>query len=138
MKKSLKLVLIFFAILLAIGVVGRYGWRLFGFRLCAPPESYGFYSLEVEDGVLVATGYAALPTSLKFGVGYGGYIARQEGSTLYIGIRKDIYMNSKIFFRLEIPVNAPVEKIILTDSKSEVSIYDRLFEDSLAAAIRCH
>ena len=132
MKKALKfirrLLLICFAVLLAMGAVSKYGWRLFGFRLCAAPESYHARFVDMSGDLLIVQGYTSLPNSFPFdiGDGYGGYTVKQEGSTVYIGIKKTSGFNKASWFELEIPVREPVENIVLTDGTSEVSIYDRL------------
>jgi|GEM_PF-6606528 len=134
MKKALKfirkLLLICFAVLLAMGTVSKYAWRLFGFKLCAPPESYNIYSVEMSGNLLAVQGYTSLPSwfPFNFGDGYGGHTIKQEGSTVYIGIKKTSGFKKASWFVLEIPVQEPVEHILLTDGKSEVSIYDRMPE----------
>jgi len=84
------------------------------------------------DGVLIVTGWVPyLPSSFT---GFDGYIAKQTGSTVYIGIKSKWRIGIKPRFTLEIPIEEPVDRIILTDSKSEVSIYDRLFDRLLEDA----
>ncbi|MCL2106750.1 MAG: hypothetical protein FWH26_06825 [Oscillospiraceae bacterium] len=132
MKKPVKIILIFLVILLSISIFNKYGWRLFGFRLCTSPENLGISSIEMGDGVLIVTGWVPyLPSSFT---GFDGYIAKQTGSTVYIGIKSKWRIGIKPRFTLEIPIEEPVDRIILTDSKSEVSIYDRLFDRLLEDA----
>ena len=71
---------IFIAVILvlsAIFLIGRYGWKLGGFRSC---ESAGVAQIQVEEDHIRILGF--YPGS--FPQGFLGYYAEQEGSTLYV------------------------------------------------------
>ena len=72
---------IFIAVILVLSsifLIGRYGWKLGGFRSC---ESAGVAQIQVEEDHIRILGF--YPGS--FPQGFLGYYAEQEGSTLYVG-----------------------------------------------------
>lgn len=118
--KILKRSIIVFAVLVALSVcvflIGRYGWKLFGFRFCDPA---GIEAVEVDRDTVTIRGF--YPGS--FPRGFCGYNAREEDGTLSVGVRF-----SGIFgffetgdFEISIPISDSVNEVILvTGSGSRV------------------
>ena len=74
---------IFIAVILVLSsifLIGRYGWKLGGFRSC---ESAGVAQIQAEEDHIRILGF--YPGS--FPQGFLGYYAEQEGSTLYVGFK---------------------------------------------------
>lgn len=80
LKRTLIILLCITALLIAIFMIGRYGWKLFGFSVC---ESAGIEQINVEEDHVRIRGF--YPGS--FPQGFLGYHAEQDGSTLYVGFK---------------------------------------------------
>lgn len=114
---------IFIAVILvlsAIFLIGRYGWKLGGFRSC---ESAGVAQIQVEEDHIRILGF--YPGS--FPQGYLGYYAEQEGSTLYVGFKF-----SSLFglfetgdFDITIPTKGTVTHIVVKSGQQEITVWPK-------------
>lgn len=119
LKKILIALLILAAMLAAIFLIGRYGWRICGFRAC---EGAGIDSVEVGDMTVHITGF--YPGS--FPQGFCGYYAKEQDGRLYVGFRF-----SAVFgffdtgdFDVTIPVKGEISEVILKTDKNENTIWN--------------
>ena len=98
------------------------GWRLFGFRLCDSPTPLGIHieSVKEEDGVLVVSGW-----TMSSAPRFAGYKTKRQGSTVYLGIKTRLFFTKTKLgsFKIEIPIDDGVEKLILTNGSDEREIY---------------
>ena len=114
---------IFIAVILvlsAIFLIGRYGWKLGGFRSC---ESAGVAQIQVEEDHIRILGF--YPGS--FPPGFLGYYAEQEGSTLYVGFKF-----SSLFglfetgdFDITIPTKGTVTHIVVKSGQQEITVWPK-------------
>ena len=114
---------IFIAVILvlsAIFLIGRYGWKLDGFRSC---ESAGVAQIQVEEDHIRILGF--YPGS--FPQGFLGYYAEQEGSTLYVGFKF-----SSLFglfetgdFDITIPTKGTVTHIVVKSGQQEITVWPK-------------
>ena len=114
---------IFIAVILvlsAIFLIGRYGWKLGGFRSC---ESAGVAQIQVEEDHIRILGF--YPGS--FPRGFLGYYAEQEGSTLYVGFKF-----SSLFglfetgdFDITIPTKGTVTHIVVKSGQQEITVWPK-------------
>ena len=114
---------IFIAVILvlsAIFLIGRYGWKLGGFRSC---ESAGVAQIQVEEDHIRILGF--YPGS--FPQGFLGYYAEQEGSTLYVGFKF-----SSLFglfetgdFDITIPTKGTVTHIVVKSGQQEITVWPK-------------
>ena len=114
---------IFIAVILvlsAIFLIGRYGWKLGGFRSC---ESAGVAQIQVEEVHIRILGF--YPGS--FPQGFLGYYAEQEGSTLYVGFKF-----SSLFglfetgdFDITIPTKGTVTHIVVQSGQQEITVWPK-------------
>ena len=114
---------IFIAVILvlsAIFLIGRYGWKLGGFRSC---ESAGVAQIQVEEDHIRILGF--YPGS--FPQGFLGYYAEQEGSTLYVGFKF-----SSLFglfetgdFDITIPTKGTVTHIVVKSGQREITVWPK-------------
>lgn len=114
---------IFIAVILvlsAIFLIGRYGWKLGGFRSC---ESAGVAQIQVEEDHIRILGF--YPGS--FPQGFLGYYAEQEGSTLYVGFKF-----SGLFglfetgdFDITIPTKGTVTHIVVKSGQQEITVWPK-------------
>lgn len=120
MKKFLKGAAAVVAVLALIWVIGRYGWRLGGFRFCM---GSGIESISVADASVEIKGF--YPGS--FPKGYVGCVTKQEGSTLWLGVRYDPVFG--VFetgnFAVTVPLQEPVDAIYLAGGENAILIWDR-------------
>lgn len=112
-------------VLLAVFLMGRYGWKLGGFNAC---QSAGIESIEVTESSVRIVGY----DSGIFPDGFCGYYAQEQDETLYVGFRF-----SGVFgffetgdFDITIPVKGDIRQVILKTKSSEYPIWSA--EDGLA------
>lgn len=105
-------------LLAAIFLTGRYGWKLLGFRAC---EGAGIERIEVRETEVEIKGF--YPGS--FPEGFCGYYAKEQDSRLYVG-----FHFSAVFglwetgdFAATIPVNGPIEAVILKTGTGESQIW---------------
>ena len=114
---------IFIAVILALSaifLIGRYGWKLGGFRSC---ESAGVAQIQVEEDHIRILGF--YPGS--FPQGFLGYYAEQEGSTLYVGFKF-----SSLFglfetgdFDITIPTKGTVTHIVVKSGQQEITVWPK-------------
>ena len=105
-------------VLLAIFLLGRYGWKLGGFHAC---QSAGISSVEVTEDSIHLTGF--YPGS--FPEGFCGCYAKEQDGKLYVGFRF-----SGIFgffetgdFDVTIPVKGEIREVLMKTGTSEISIW---------------
>lgn len=105
-------------VLAAVFLLGRYGWKIGGFRVC---QSAGIDSVEVRDSSVRLTGF--YPGS--FAEGFCGYYAEERDATLYVGFRF-----SPIFgffetgdFDITIPVGGDIQEVIIKSAKEEHTVW---------------
>lgn len=118
MKKFVKVMIIIVAVLLVIFLMGRYGWKVGGFRAC---QSAGVESVEVSDNAVHMTGF--YPGS--FPEGFCGYYAKEQGGKLYVGFRF-----SAVFgffetgdFDITIPIEGEIDEVIIKTKMNERSVW---------------
>lgn len=126
LKKILIILLCAAAILVAVFLTGRYGWKLFGFNSC---ETAGIEQINVEeDHVRIRGFYPGL-----FPKGFLGYHAEQEGSTLYVGFKFSGLFG--IFetgdFDIVIPTKGRVTQVVVKSGKHEITVWPK-DEDALS------
>ena len=132
LKRLLTILLCTAVLLFAIFLIGRYGWKLGGFRAC---ESAGIEQVNVEENQVRICGF--YPGS--FPQGFLGYHAEQVDSTLYVGFKF-----SGLFgffetgdFDITIPTNGTVSQVVIKTSKNEYLIWpeedEPLMPDTLSA-----
>ena len=105
-------------ILLSVFLIGRFGWRLWGFRAC---QSAGIERVEVsEDCVEIAGFYPG-----SFPEGFLGYYAEEAEGKLYVGFRF-----SAVFgffetgdFSISIPVQSEISEVVMKTSMGEHPIW---------------
>ena len=117
--KSIGTILLCAAVLLlAVFLIGRYGWKLGGFRAC---EIAGIEQVYVEENQVRICGF--YPGS--FPQGFLGYHAEQVDSTLYVGFKFSGLFG--IFetgdFDITIPTKGPVSQVVVKTGKHEYPIW---------------
>ena len=117
-KRIISILLILLLILAAIFALGRYGWKLLGFRAC---EDAGVESVEVGENTVRIKGF--YPGS--FPEGFCGYCAEEQDGTLYVGFRF-----STVFgffetgdFDVVIPAKGEIHRVIRKTRTSETTIW---------------
>lgn len=107
------------AILLTIFLIGRYGWKLGGFRAC---QSAAIENVEVTDRQVTITGY--YPGF--FSEGFLGYHAEETDGKLYVGFKFSAVFG--IFetgdFDVTIPVKGEINEVIVKTRMSEYPIWN--------------
>ncbi len=119
-KRTLTVLAVLAVVLLAIFLVGRYGWKLGGFRAC---HGAGITSVEVsEDSVHIKGFYPG-----SFPEGFCGYYSEEWDGKLYVGFRF-----SAVFgffetgdFDITIPTKGEIDEVILKTSMVETRIWNR-------------
>ena len=119
MKKFAKAALAVVAILAAVFLMGRYGWKLAGFRAC---QSAGVESVEVSPGAVRLQGF--YPGS--FPQGFCGCYAEEEDGRLYVGFRF-----SAVFgffetgrFDVTVPVRGEIREVWIRTAQDEYPIWN--------------
>lgn len=122
-KKSLSVRIIMalaisLVVLLLVFLMGRYGWKLLGFRAC---QGAGISSVEVSDQAVQITGF--YPGS--FPEGFCGCISREQNGTLYVGFRFSAVFGSLVTgdFTVTIPVKGEIKQVILKTGTGETTIW---------------
>ena len=117
-KKMITTLLAAAALLAAVFALGRYGWKLFGFRAC---QGAGIESVEVGEAAVRIKGFC--PGS--FPEGFCGYYAEEHDGSLYVGFRF-----SAVFgffetgdFDVTIPVGGEIHKVVRKTGTSETTIW---------------
>lgn len=107
-------------ILIMVFLLGRYGWKLGGFRAC---QSAGITSVEVTEDSVHITGFC--PGS--FPEGFCGYYSEERDGTLSVGFRF-----SAVFgffesgdFDVTIPVRGEIREVILETGRSKTYVWDQ-------------
>lgn len=110
---------IIIVLLLAVFLIGRYGWKLSGFRTC---QSAAIETVEVTDRQVTITG--SYPGS--FPEGFLGYRAEEADGKLYVG-----FQFSGLFglfetgdFFISIPVQGEIREVIVKTGTNEYSIWE--------------
>ncbi|MGN1399067.1 MAG: hypothetical protein ACI4WG_03605 [Erysipelotrichaceae bacterium] len=119
MKKYLKIILIIPLVMAICFLLGRYGWKLGGFRLC---QSANVYDIEVSNYQVKLKG-----NDVNFiPKGFIGYYAEEKDNCLYIGFRFSALFGffEKSSFEIEIKTAEKVNKIVMKSAKNETVIYD--------------
>ncbi len=99
MKKKYVIIAVI-TILLLCGLLffgARYGWKLFGFSMCASPDVLTVESVSVTDNELYIKGDTS-SSATKF----AGYKYEMEDDVLYIGVRQDLFFGSTGAYELKI------------------------------------
>ena len=120
MKKRIlcgMMIVVFFV--LTIFCIGRYGWKLGGFRAC---ESAGITSVEVGRTTVHITGF--FPGS--FPEGFCGYYSEERDGKLYVGFKFSAVFG--IFetgnFDITIPIKREIKEVILKTHMNETLIWN--------------
>ena len=111
--------MIIVATLLIIFLLGRFGWKIGGFKAC---QNAGIDSVEVSERAVRMTGF--YPGS--FPEGFCGYYAKEQDGKLYVGFRFSAVFG--IFesgdFDITIPVKEEIEEVIVKTSMGERSVWN--------------
>ena len=117
-KKTIMILLTAAVLLTAIFAVGRYGWKLLGFRAC---QGAGIESLKVSENTVKIKGF--YPGSSP--EGFCGYYAEEQDGSLYVGFRF-----SSVFgfletgdFDVAIPVKGEIREVVLKTETTETTIW---------------
>ena len=121
-KKSVRLLLAIFvcviALLISVFLVGRFGWKLGGFRAC---QGAGIEKVEVIGNTVRIEGF--YPGS--FPEGFIGYYSRQVDEKLYVGFRF-----SAVFgffetgdFSISVPVRGEISEVIMKTAMGERTLW---------------
>lgn len=118
-KKVLTALAVIVVWLVLIFLAGRYGWRLFGFRLCG---GSGIEEITVTAENAEIKGFYAG----SFPRGCVGTVTKQNGGTLYLGVR---YSGLFGFFErgqfdITVPLKEPITEIILKTGNDEYPIWN--------------
>ena len=120
MKGTLVALLCMVVLLSAVVLIGRYGWKLGGFRVC---ESAGIEKVTVEENQVLIRGF--YPGS--FPQGFLGYHAEQVGDTLYVGFKFSGVFG--IFetgdFDIMIPTQGIVAQIVVRSGEYEYPVWSK-------------
>lgn len=120
LKGILKGISIGLAVLALVWMMGRYGWRLMGFRFCG---GSGIDCIAVSDAQVEISGF--YPGS--FPSGCVGCISRVEDGVLYLGVRYDpvfgVFETGR--FETVIPVNEEIREIYLRTAADDYLLWDR-------------
>lgn len=127
LMKCILMILLCIAVLLsAFFLIGRYGWKLGGFRAC---ESAGIEKVNVEENQVRIRGF--YPGS--FPQGFLGYHAEQVDDTLYVGFHFSGLFG--IFetgdFDIVIPTDGTVEQVVVKTGGSEYPVWPAADEELL-------
>lgn len=118
-KKILRVLAVLAVLLSAIFCVGRYGWKLSGFRAC---QSAGITSVAVEEDTVHLTGF--YPGS--FPEGFCGYYSEERDGTLYVGFRFSAVFGffERGDFDITIPVHGDIKEVVLKTRMNETPVWD--------------
>ena len=117
--KTVSVILLVLAIIVSIiFLIGRYGWKLFGFTAC---ETAGIEQVNVEEDHVRIRGF--YPGS--FPRGFLGYHAEQVDHTLYVGFKFSALFG--IFetedFDITIPTKGTVTKVVVKSGEHEYTVW---------------
>lgn len=120
MKRIFVILLCIMLLLVAVFLIGRYGWKLFGFGAC---ESAGIEQVHVAENQVHIRGF--YPGS--FPQGFLGYHAIQVDDTLYVG-----FNFSGVFgifetgdFDITIPTEGIVTQVVVKSGEHENTIWSK-------------
>ena len=118
LKRTLIILLCIAALLIAVFMIGRYGWKLGGFNAC---ETAGIEQINVEEDHVRIRGF--YPGS--FPQGFLGYHTKQDGNTLYVGFKFSGLFG--IFetgdFDITIPTKGTVTHIVVKSVEHEYTVW---------------
>ena len=121
MKKIIKIILVIAIVISTVFIMGRYGWKLAGFKLC---QNSMIYDVQVDENRATIKGRDAnfIPR------GFVGYYYEIEDNCLYIGFRFSGIFGffEKSEYQIEINSDEKINKIIMKSAESETVIYDIL------------
>lgn len=122
--KILVTIVIAAAVLAAVFLMGRYGWKIGGFRAC---QGAGIQSVEVTEQTVSISGF--YPGS--FPEGFCGYYSQEKDGKLYVGFRFSAVFGSFETgdFDITIPVKGDIHEVIVKTKTSEYSIWTDRPED---------
>lgn len=122
--KILASIGILIAVLLAVFLMGRYGWKIGGFRAC---QGAGIESVEVTENAVTISGFYPGP----FPEGFCGYYSQEKDGKLYVGFRFSAVFGSFETgdFDITIPVKGDIHEVIVKTKTSEYSIWTDQPED---------
>ena len=106
-------------LLVAVFLLGRYGWKLLGFRVC---DSAGITDVSVEsDGVHITGFYPG-----SFPQGFCGYVAEEQGEILFVGFRFSGLFGSFETgdFSVTIPVTGKIREVKMVTRQDEISLWN--------------
>ena len=117
-KKILIILLCIAAMIVAVFMVGRYGWNLGGFNACEPA---GIEQVNMEEDHVRIRGF--YPGS--FPTGFLGNHAEQVDSTLYVGFKFSALFG--IFetgdFDITIPTTGTVTQVVVKSGEHEYTVW---------------
>ena len=118
MKNTFVVIICILALLVAVFLTGRYGWKLGGFNAC---ESAGIEQVNVEEDHVRIRGF--YPGS--FPTGFLGYHAEQVDHTLYVGFKFSALFG--IFetgdFDITIPTKGTVTQVVVKSGEHEYTVW---------------
>ena len=118
MKNTFVVIICILALLVAVFLTGRYGWKLGGFNAC---ESAGIEQVNVEEDHVRIRGF--YPGS--FPTGFLGYHAEQVDHTLYVGFKFSALFG--IFetgdFDITIPTKGTVTQVMVKSGEQEYTVW---------------
>ena len=118
MKNTIIAIFCILALLVAVFLTGRYGWKLGGFNAC---ESAGIEQVNVEEDHVRIRGF--YPGS--FPTGFLGYHAEQVDHTLYVGFKFSALFG--LFetgdFDITIPTKGTVTQIVVKSGDHEYTVW---------------
>ena len=119
MKKIVKVIMIIVAVLLMIFLLGRFGWKIGGFKAC---QNAGIDSVEVSEHAVHMTGF--YPGS--FPEGFCGYYVKEQDGKLYVGFRFSAVfgMFESGDFDITIPVKDEIDEVIVKTRMGERSVWN--------------
>ena len=117
-KKLICAVLILLAVLTAVFLAGRYGWKLFGFSAC---ESAAIIDITVTEGQVSIEG--VYPGS--FPRGFLDYHSVERDGALFVGFRFDGIFGyfETGHFEIDIPIERKVEAVYIKTRENEYQIW---------------
>lgn len=120
MKRLLKVLGIVIILIVIIWCIGRYGWKIAGFRCCT---STGIEYISVSNDQVEVKGFYAG----SFPTGYVGAITKVEEGKLYLGVRYDAIFGcfEEGTFQITIPVKDEINQIYVKNNTEETLIWDR-------------
>ena len=118
LKKIITILICVVVLLLAIFLIGRYGWKLCGFTTC---ETAGIEQVVVEENQVQIRGF--YPGSAP--QGFLGYHAKQIDDTLYVGFKFSGFFGffETGDFNIVVPTNGTVSQVVVKSNKNEHSIW---------------